>query len=37
MTLSAEPDDLLQRIEPHDERFAPFLSVTQTLPDLVNR
>jgi bifunctional non-homologous end joining protein LigD len=34
LDLSAEPDELLQRIDQHGDLFAPFLSLTQALPDL---
>ena len=37
LELSAEPDELLRRIDTHGDLFAPFHSLTQTLPDLAGR
>ncbi len=37
LELSAEPDELLRRIDTHGDLFAPFHSLTQTLPDLTGR
>jgi bifunctional non-homologous end joining protein LigD len=34
LDLSAEPDELLKRVEHHGDLFASLLSLTQTLPDL---
>jgi bifunctional non-homologous end joining protein LigD len=34
LNLSAEPGELLRRIDQHGDVFAPFLSLTQALPDL---
>jgi bifunctional non-homologous end joining protein LigD len=34
--LSAEPDELLRRIDQHGDLFAPFSDLAQTLPDLAN-
>jgi bifunctional non-homologous end joining protein LigD len=36
LDLSAEPDELLRRIDEHGDLFAPFLSLTQTLPELAS-
>jgi bifunctional non-homologous end joining protein LigD len=37
LNLSAEPAELLRRIEEHGDVFAPFLSLTQTLPELTSK
>ncbi|HEV2943831.1 MAG TPA: DNA ligase D [Solirubrobacteraceae bacterium] len=37
LNLSAEPSELLRRIDQHGDLFTPFLSLTQTLPELTSQ